>query len=50
MEKVANAHSAEVKKVDVVEHVFGKRKSITFTCNGCKKSDHFDGLTAKLNK
>ncbi len=38
------------EKVDVIEHVFGERKSLTFICNDCKKSDHFDGQTSNLNK
>ena len=29
--------------VDVLEHK-GKRKSITFRCKDCGKSEHFDGI------
>lgn len=29
-------------KVDITEHD-GVRKSVTFTCKSCGKSEHFDG-------
>ena len=32
------------ERVQVTEHVNGKRKSVTFLCEQCKKSDHFDGV------
>lgn len=35
------------EKVEVEEHIYGKRKSLTFTCQVCKASRHFDGLATK---
>lgn len=33
--------------VNVTQHENGKRKSVTFTCDSCKATDHFDGVTTK---
>ena len=30
-------------EIEVEEHTFAKRKSITFTCKNCDKWVHFDG-------
>lgn len=32
-------------KVNVTEHKNGERMSITFKCENCGSSDHFDGTT-----
>jgi transcription elongation factor Elf1 len=33
-------------KIKVTEHVHGNRKSLTFICESCSASDHFDGMAA----
>ena len=32
------------KDIGVHEYVNGNRKSLTFVCNNCNSSDHFDGM------
>lgn len=31
-------------QISVEEHVLGKRKSLSFSCEECKAGDHFDGI------
>ena len=31
--------------IKVEEFVFGRRKSVSFLCNKCGSSDHFDGFS-----
>lgn len=33
------------KKITVTEHKNTRKKSLTFLCNECGSSDHFDGVT-----
>lgn len=33
--------------VQVTEHQYGNRKSLTFYCKDCKASIHFDGVATK---
>lgn len=35
------------KKIEVTEHIHGKRRSLSFLCAECKASDHFDGCTTE---
>lgn len=35
--------------VKVSEYIHGSRKSLTFVCENCNSSDHFDGM-ANTNK
>lgn len=33
------------RKLEATEHLHGNRKSLTFACEVCKASIHFDGVT-----
>lgn len=35
--------------VEVTEHQFESRRSITFNCKDCGSGDHFDGFSDKRN-
>lgn len=38
------------KTIEVQEHIFGTRKSLTFICKNYEASDHFDGVSTINNE
>ena len=44
---VGKCPACNSKNIKVSEHIHGQRKSLTFICNDCKSSVHFDGMAKK---